>query len=187
MNERSDSPSYVPAAKEGASGRLWYRRKRVLIPAGLFWAFIVAVVISAIAQAGSTTNSASVKTTTAVKATSTTAAPTTTTTAAPVTTTTTSAVVTTTDVPAATPTTPDACAAFWTFDKDITTYTPKDTARLIPDARAVQGAAQKTGRFVNDANALVAYVGSADFSENGNVLGDPIQSMLTDCTPGASP
>jgi len=81
-----------------------------------------------------------------------------------------------------------ACRAFNTFYSDITTYTPHDVARLIPDAQQVLKDAQlaavgdpKWSHLVDDAGALAAYVGSSDFAQQGNALGQPIQDMQTDC------
>jgi hypothetical protein len=81
-----------------------------------------------------------------------------------------------------------ACKAFSTFYSDITTYTPHDVARLIPDAQRVQKDAQlaaagdaRWNHLFDDALAMTTYVGSADFISNGNVLGQPIQNMQTDC------
>lgn len=76
----------------------------------------------------------------------------------------------------------DPCKAFATFMADLTTYTPHDVARLIPDAQRVQAAAMHSKRRIfDDANNLVAFVASSGFPDHGNILSAPIQRMSDDC------
>jgi hypothetical protein len=80
------------------------------------------------------------------------------------------------------------CTAFAIFYTDLLTYTPHDVARLIPELTPIQHAAtqavegdEQWRQLSDDTDALVGYVGSADFPTNGNALGQPIQAMQDDC------
>lgn len=73
------------------------------------------------------------------------------------------------------------CEAFANFLTDITTYTPHDVARLVPDAEQVASLAHSTGQLADEADALVGYVSAPDFATNGNALGAPVQALYNDC------
>ena len=81
----------------------------------------------------------------------------------------------------AAPTFQTVCEAFAAFWSDITTYTPHDTARLIPDAQVVDQIAHTTSQYVAQADDLVAYVSAVDFPQNGNVEGPPVQALYNAC------
>jgi hypothetical protein len=76
------------------------------------------------------------------------------------------------------------CAAFADFFTDITTNGPR-AADLLTQAQAVQAAAIRTGQHVNEADDLVAVVGSADWATTGNALAPQISAWQDICYPNA--
>jgi hypothetical protein len=82
-----------------------------------------------------------------------------------------------------------ACQDFQTFYLDLETDTPHAVNVLMPAAQEVlhdviQAAPDGSRRLFNNANDLVAYVGSSAWLTQGNVLSAPVQRMVNDCPPG---
>jgi len=82
----------------------------------------------------------------------------------------------------------DACAIFATFYQDMLDLTPHAVPQLVADlGDAKHGLVQAAlaagdDRLFDDANDLVAYVGSSGFATTGNPMGAPVQALRADCS-----
>jgi hypothetical protein len=96
-----------------------------------------------------------------------------------------------TSAPTSTSTSPaDVCTAFHHFYDDLNTQGPAAVHQLLPEAQPVQQAASDNAafgdaadaEFLDDANALLAYVEQPDFPLTGSAAADPVQQVAQDCS-----